>query len=115
MSTPAVTPAIDQGVIDAVSIGNLKSIAEQPAMLSNLAYSNTVANTNLAAQNAVANQQALNELGISVLGKTVNVVSNLGPLEAKSAQEILTGNALAEMIADLKAVTSNLNRVSQNR
>jgi|SRR5579863_9890259 5-enolpyruvylshikimate-3-phosphate synthase len=105
--------SLDPGVVEAVAIGNLKSISEQPAMLSNLAYSNTVANTNLAAQNAVANQQALNELGISVLGKTVNVVSNLGPLEAKSAQEILTGNTMGELIADLKAATANLNQVAQ--
>ncbi len=101
---------LDPGVVEAVAIGNLKAISEQPAMLSNLAYSNTVANTNLSAQNAVANQQALNELGVSILGKTVNVVSNLGPLEAKSAQEILTGNTMGELIADLKAATANLNR-----
>jgi 5-enolpyruvylshikimate-3-phosphate synthase len=101
---------LDPGVVEAVAIGNLKSISEQPAMLSNLAYSNTVMNTNLAAQNAVSNQQALNELGVSILGKTVNVVSNLGPLEAKSAQEILTGNTMGELIADLKAATANLNR-----
>ena len=104
--------SLDPGTVEAVAIGNLKSISEQPAMLSNLAYSNTVANTNLAAQNAVANQQALNELGVSVLGKTVNVVSNLGPLESKSAQEILTGNTVAEMIAELKAATANLNRAA---
>jgi 5-enolpyruvylshikimate-3-phosphate synthase len=100
---------IDPGVVEAVAIGNLKSIAEQPAMLSNLAYSNTVVNTDLAAKNAVSIQQAFNELGVSVLGKTVNMVSNLGPLEAKSAQEILTGNTMGELISNLKAATENLN------
>ena len=102
--------SLDPGVVEAVGIGNLKAISEQPAMLSNLAYSNTVANTNLSAQNAVSNQQALNELGVSILGKTVNVVSNLGPLESKSAQEILTGNTMGETIAALKAATENLNK-----
>lgn len=95
--------AMDDKVIEGVAIGNLKSIAEQPAMLSNLAYSNTVANTNLSMQNAVANQQTLNEVGVSVLGKTVNLISNLGPLESKSASEILTGNTVAEQIGSLKA------------
>ena len=38
---------LPEEVVSAVAIGNLKSISEQPAMLSNLAYSNTVANTNL--------------------------------------------------------------------
>jgi len=96
-------------IVEQVAVSGLKSIAEQPAMLSNLAYSNSITNTNLAAQNAVANQQALNELGVSVLGKTVNVISNLGPVEARAAQEILTGNSVAEMIADLKAVLAAFN------
>lgn len=86
-----------------VAITNLKSIAEQPAMLSNLAYSNAIANTNLSQQNAIANQQAMNELGISIVGKVVNKVSDLGPLEARSAVDILTNNELAETIADLKS------------
>ncbi len=86
-----------------IGITNLKSVGEQPAMLSNLAYSNTIANTNLSQQNAVANQQAMNELGIAVTGKTVNLVSNLGPLEARSAVDVLTNNELAESIASLKA------------
>lgn len=86
-----------------IGITNLKSVGEQPAMLSNLAYSNTVANTNLSQQNAVANQQAMNELGISIVGKTVNNIANLGPLEARSAVDILSNNELAQTIADLKA------------
>ena len=80
-----------------------KPITDQPAILSNLALANVIANVNLSQQNAIANQQALNELGISIVGKTVNLITNLGPLEAKSAEELLTGNSLAETIADLKA------------
>lgn len=95
--------AMDDRIIEGVAIANLKGIAEQPAMLSNLAYSNTVANTNLSMQNAVANQQILNEVGVSVLGKIVNLISNLGPLESKSASEILSGNKVAEDIGSLKA------------
>ena len=86
-----------------IGITNLKSVGEQPAMLSNLAYSNTVSNTNLSHQNAVSNQQAMNELGISILGKIVNKVSDLGPLEARSAVDVLTNNELAQTITDLKA------------
>ena len=97
---------LPEGVIEAVAIGNLKCISEQPAMLSNLAYSNTVANTNLSMQNAVANQQAMNELGVSVVGKAVNTVSNLGPLEARSAVDILTNNEVAQAIVDLKAAVT---------
>lgn len=99
---------MDPQVLQAVAVSNLKSIAEQPAMLANLAFSNLVTNTNLAAQNAIAHQQALNELGISILGKTVNLIATLGPLEAKSAEELLTGNTIAEEIAALKAAVEAL-------
>lgn len=98
---------LNEEVVSAVAIGNLKAISEQPAMLSNLAYSNVVANTNLSQQNAVANQQAMNELGISILAKASNTISNLGPLEARSAVDILTNDELAQTIADLKAAVQS--------
>ena len=72
-------------------------------MISNLAFSNLVSTNNLGSQNAVSNQQAVNEIGISVLAKGSNTISNLGPMEARSSVEILTNNELAETIADLKA------------
>ena len=95
---------LPQDIVQAVAIGNLKSIAEQPAMLSNLAYSNSVANTNLSHQNAVANQQALNELGVTILSKAVNAVANIGPMEARSASYVLTGNELASNAVAMNAV-----------
>lgn len=90
-------------VVSAIAITNLKAVAEQPSMLSNLAYSNAVATSNISQQNAVAHQQAMNELSISILAKATNTISNLGPLEARSAVEILTNDELAQTIADLKA------------
>lgn len=96
-------PVIAEEIVEAVAIGNLKSISEQPAMLSNLAYSNSISNVNLAQQNAVSNQQAQNEVGISVTGKTIQILTTLGPLESKCSNEILTGNIMAEQISNLKA------------
>lgn len=94
---------LNEEVLSAVAIGNLKAISEQPAMLSNLAFSNVVSTNNLGQQNAVANQQAVGELGVSIVAKGSNTISNIGPLEARSAVDILTNNELAETIADLKA------------
>jgi hypothetical protein len=88
---------------ESIAVGNVKSVAEQPAMLSNLAYANLVSNINLAQQNAVSNQQAMNQLAIAVTGKIVNMLANLSPLEAASATELFTGDDLASQIADLKA------------
>ncbi len=72
-------------------------------MLSNLAFSNVVSNTNLSQQNAVSNQQSSNEVGTSVVGSVVNSVTDLGPLQAMSALEILTGNSVSQELIDVKA------------
>lgn len=89
---------------EAIAIGNVKSVAEQSSMLSNLAYANLISNTNLAQQNAVSNQQGLNQLGATVTGKSVNLVSNLNPLEAVAAVKLDTGNDVAEQLADIKGI-----------
>jgi hypothetical protein len=91
----------------ALVIANVKSVAEQPAMLSNLMFSNLVNNTNLGQQNTLANQQAMNQVGRSVVGKVVNAVLNLGPLEAMSSLQLLTGNSVAEEKLDLAAAGSD--------
>jgi hypothetical protein len=95
------TPLDD--ALQTVVIGDLKTIAEQPAMLSNLVFSNLIANVNLSQQNAVANQQAMNQVLVAVTGKVVNMLSTLGPVEALSIQKMFDGNDAAQQIADLKA------------
>ena len=95
------SPSLPEEITESIAIGNVKSVAEQSSMLSNLAYANAIANDNLSQQNAVANQQAINQLGVTVLGKAVNLVSNLQPLEGVSASQVLTGNAVAEELIDI--------------
>ncbi|UPG95834.1 RebB family R body protein [Luteibacter aegosomatissinici] len=95
---------LDEQIVTAVATGNLKAIAEQPALLSNLAYSNVVSTNNLGRQNAVANQQAGNEITLPLVAKAVSTVSDPGPLAARSAVDVLTNNELADSIADLKSV-----------
>lgn len=89
--------SLPPGLVEAVAIGNLKDISEQPAMLANLAYSNTVSNTNLSQQNAVANQQAMNELGISIVGAGVNLLGKAGAHAGKTPN-----SASAKQQADAK-------------
>ena len=95
---------IDEQVITAVAVGNLKAISEQPALLSNLAYSNAVSSNNISLQNAVANQQAGNQLDVPLVANATNAISNPDPLAARSAVDVLTNNELAQAIADLKSV-----------
>jgi hypothetical protein len=90
---------------ESIAIGNVKSVAEQPSMLSNLAYANLISNVNLSQQNAVSNQQSFNQLGVTVTGKVVNRVSTLSPMEAVAVVKLDTGNDIAEQMADLGAET----------
>jgi hypothetical protein len=90
-------------ILDPIAIGSVYGIAGQPSSLANLAYANSIITTNLTQQNSVANQQAMNEVGESVLGKTVNLVANLNPLEAVATTKLDTGNDVAQQVIDLKA------------
>ena len=94
--------ALPDDIRESIAIGNVKSVAEQSSMLSNLAYANLISNVNLSQQNAVSNQQAMNQLGVTVTGKSVNLVANLSPMEATATVKLDTGNDVAEQLADLK-------------
>lgn len=97
------TSELPDDILEAVAAGAAASIAGQPALLSNLALGNVISNINLLQQNAVANQQAMNQLLLTVTGKLVNVLANLGPLEAAAFVRSETGNDVARQLADLKA------------
>jgi hypothetical protein len=43
-------------------------------MMINLSYSNLISNTNMSQQNAVANQQSVNETGISITGAAAKLL-----------------------------------------
>jgi hypothetical protein len=99
--------ALPDDIRESIAIGNVKSVAEQSSMLSNLAYANLIGNVNLSQQNAVSNQQSFNQLGITVTGKVINRVSTLSPMEAVAVVKLDTGNDIAEQMADLTATTKS--------
>ena len=91
---------------ESIALGSFTSISGQPSSLSSLAYSNSISNNNLTQQNTVANQQAMNQVGQSVLGTTVNLVANLSPMEAVAVVKMDTGNDVAQQLADLKGTVA---------
>jgi Killing trait len=102
MAIDETSSALPDDIRESIAIGNVKSVAEQPSMLSNLAYANLIANVNLSQQNAVSNQQAMNQLLISVTGKVVDLLANQSPMEAAAAVKSETGGDAAQESADLK-------------
>ncbi|WYL96837.1 MAG: hypothetical protein HEQ35_26310 [Gloeotrichia echinulata IR180] len=99
------TSSLPDDIRESIAIANAKSVAEQPAMLSNLAYANLITNTNLAQQNTLANQQAMYQLAMTATAKAVNKVSDLSPMEALAIAKLDTSNDLAQQIADVKAAS----------
>jgi hypothetical protein len=76
-------------------------------ILANLALANQIANINLAQQNALSNQQAMNQLAQSVLGNAVNLVADLSPMEAVAVVKLDTGNDMAQQLMDLQTAVNS--------
>ncbi|MEM7251277.1 MAG: FAD-binding monooxygenase [Pseudomonadota bacterium] len=62
-------------IVESISIANAKSIAEQPAILSNLALAQQVFNQNLAQQIALSTQQAMNQITMAAASKCVSMIA----------------------------------------
>lgn len=97
------TSELPGDILESIAAGTAQSIGAQPAMLANLALANVINNINLLQQNAIANQQAMNQLLLTVTGKLVNVLANLSPLEAAAFVKSETGGDVAQQLADLTA------------
>lgn len=64
-----------------------------------------------AAENAVANQQAMNALGLSIVAKDTDIIANLQPAEAQAQTGILTAglsSELAKLGAAIAAIQQSL-------
>lgn len=65
--TMAEPTSVNSQITDAITQSNITSIGSQPGELANLALSNMIMNVNLSQQNAVSNQQAMNQITIAIL------------------------------------------------
>ena len=88
--------ALDPGMLDSVANANLKNVAEAPAFYSGLAMGN-----------AVAHQQAMQQIQIAATGSIVKYLTESDPNEAVSVLKTVSGNdlggALASILASLAA------------
>ena len=87
---------------------NTQGQYDQTAAGANSAWVNVAT---MAAQNAVANQQAMNLLGVSVVAKNTDIIANLQPAEASAQTGILTSglsSKLAELGASIAAIQQSL-------
>lgn len=86
-----------------VSIPPSKSVQEKPAFLANLAWANVVTNTNESQQNAIANQQAVNQVMMSTMGRLVDQIISSPPGSPTNPALGLTPQSIEELIASWKS------------
>lgn len=101
-------PVVPDIIQEAAAITSLVTTSQQSAILSNLAMSNSVLQTNLAQQSVIGNQRSLGKLQIISAAKSARMVNGLEVAESKASSEYLTSDATSEQIADLKATIESL-------
>lgn len=94
----AVNP---EKIIESVSVANLKAVAEQPAVLSNLALGNAVSFQQMANNNLLALMQA-------VTGRVVDHVLDTSITDAAAVNKIASGNDLGQQLGQLGAVIAQI-------
>jgi len=80
--------ALDQGVLDAVTNGNFKTVAEMGTL------------------NALGHQNRLNLIAESSLGQILNRMNALDPSEAASISGVVSSD-MAEKMGELSAAVAN--------
>ena len=100
----AVSTTVNDQITDAVTQANVKVLADAPAQAMATIYQVMAQTVGLSMQNSVANQQNMNTIDTSVTTHGVNLIYSM-PVAAgaRGTNEIFSGNALAETLADLKA------------
>ena len=95
------TPVNGQ-VTDAVTQTNVKVVGEAPAEAMATVYQTMAHSISLSMQNAVAQQQQMNAISTATTAQAVNALMATPPAAAaRSADELLTGNAVAQQLLDL--------------
>lgn len=94
---------VNPQVMDALTSDNVKTIGESGSFYTALAFQNAVQNQQIANLNAVTHQQAINTILAAAVGTIVKVLTEVDPTQAMSEQVLLTGNRVAEMVANLNA------------
>ncbi|HUC19057.1 MAG TPA: RebB family R body protein [Acetobacteraceae bacterium] len=99
-------PTLVNGQItDSVTQANVKVLADAPAQALATVYQVSGSTAGLSMQNAVANQQSKSLLGTATTTQAVNLLYSMPvAADARGTNEIFSGNALAEALAQLKTV-----------
>ncbi|HEV2913200.1 MAG TPA: hypothetical protein VGX92_07780 [Pyrinomonadaceae bacterium] len=104
---PGGADQIPQDLVSAIASSTAMSVGEQPAILANLALANLIANTNLAQQNAISNQQAMFHLQLTIVSKCVELIASISPASASATQQLEAYQKVMEMLAQSGKTSSD--------
>jgi hypothetical protein len=98
--------SIPNDLIEAIADSTAISVGEQPAILSNLALANLIANTNLAQQNAISNQQAMFQLEMTIVSKCVEVIANINPSNSQATQQLAAMQQIMDTLKHMQTANA---------
>ena len=78
--------SIPGDIVESIAVSNVKSVGEQPSILSNLALANEIANVNMTQQNLVNQQQILYNLSVVTAAKSVEIIAGINTSGSSSTQ-----------------------------
>lgn len=99
MSNGGGGSSIPQDLIEAIADSTAMAVGNQPAILANLALANQIANTNLAQQNALSNQQAMFQLQLTIVSKCVELIANISPTNTSAAQQLAAFQQVMQILS----------------
>tara|TARA_R100000005_G_scaffold96620_1_gene85251 strand:+ start:8525 stop:8896 length:372 start_codon:yes stop_codon:yes gene_type:complete len=109
------TPVNSQ-ITDAVTQTNLAVIDGAPAQSMGTVYQMMAQAVGVSMQNAVANQQNMNTIDNAIVSQGIAMLYSLDSMsDAKVMQEVMSGNANAEIVLALKAIVAELKKAQSDQ
>ncbi|MAL78277.1 MAG: R body protein [Sneathiella sp.] len=109
------TPVNSQ-ITDAVTQTNLAVIGGAPAQSMGTVYQMMAQAVGVSMQNAVANQQNMNTIDNAIVSQGIAMLYSLDSMsDAKAMQEVMSGNANAEIVLALKAIVAELKKAQSDQ
>lgn len=108
-------PTLVNGQItDAVTQTNVKILGEAPGHAMAMVYQTMAQAVGIGMQNATAAQQSMTTLSQAATVQGINLLFSMDPASAAtSTQKLLTGNSMAQQLAQLNATIAALQQQSK--
>ncbi|USG63067.1 RebB family R body protein [Sneathiella marina] len=107
---------VNNKITDAVTQSNLTVLGGAPAQSMATAYQMMAQAVGVSMQNAVANQHSMNTIDNAIVSQGIAMLYSIDSVsEVKASQEILSGNANAEIVSALRAIILELKKAQSSQ